>query len=96
MPAAIAWKEKKGPKCVNPAELGGAIFGQPGYVDLVLTGNRRLRARFDGDCGALDFYSGVYLRPGSDGQICADRDALRMRSGATCEIESFKTLVAKR
>ena len=97
-PLAIACngQGKKGPRCVVPTELGGAIFGTPGQIDLVLVGGRRLRAKFDGDCGPLDFYTGVYIRPGADGKICSDRDAIRTRSGATCEIDSFRTLVARR
>jgi hypothetical protein len=91
-PAATAWKEKKGPKCIAIADLGGAMVSQPGSVDLVLTGNRRLRAKFDGDCGPIDFYSGFYLRPAADGQVCANRDVIRMRSGTSCQINTFKIL----
>ncbi|WP_267395353.1 MULTISPECIES: hypothetical protein [unclassified Sphingomonas] len=91
-PAATAWKEKKGPKCIAIADLGGAMVSQPGSVDLVLTGNRRLRAKFDGDCGPIDFYSGFYLRPAADGQVCAKRDVIRMRSGTSCQIDAFKIL----
>ncbi|MCI1141357.1 hypothetical protein MOP88_01795 [Sphingomonas sp. WKB10] len=37
----------------------------------------------------------LYLRPKADGKVCADRDVLRMRSGASCGIARFKTLVAR-
>ena len=95
-PPATEWKEKKGPKCIAPADVGGAVFRRSEQVDLVMIGGRRLRAKLAGDCGPMDFYSGVYIRPGSDGRICADRDAIRTRSGATCPIDDFRTLVAKR
>jgi hypothetical protein len=55
-----------------------------------------LRARLDHGCRALDFYSGFYLRPAPDGNICADRDSVRARSGASCEISRFRRLVAER
>ncbi len=89
------WKERKGPKCVAVAEIAGAFLGQPGSVDLVMQDSTRLRAKLDGDCKPLDYYPGFYLRPSGDGLICRDRDAIRMRSGARCEIDDFKTLKLK-
>ena len=65
-------------------------------IDLMLEGGDRLRAKLDNDCPPLDFYSGFYLKPTPDGMVCADRDAIRSRSGAACAIESFKQLVPKR
>jgi len=59
-------------------------------------GGDRVRATFDRDCPGLDFYSGFYLKPSADGQICADRDMIRTRSGDSCEISGFRRLVAKR
>jgi hypothetical protein len=90
------WKEHKGPKCIAVDEIAGAMLNKDGAVDLVMDDTTRLRARLDGDCKPLDYYSGFYLRPGPDGMICKDRDAIRMRSGARCEIEGFKSLRAKK
>lgn len=86
------WKEKRGPHCVAAATLAGAMISEPGSVDLVVEGGQRLRAKLDGDCAALDFYRGFYFRPAADGQICADRDVIRARSGAACQIDVFRTL----
>ena len=94
--APIVWKEKRGPKCIGVTDLGGALITGPSSVDLVLTGGKRIRAKLDGDCQPLDFYGGFYLKPGMDGQVCADRDSIRVRSGASCQIDSFKRLVARR
>ncbi len=91
----IKWKEHKGPKCVAVGEIAGAMLNQEGAVDLLMDDGTRLRARLDGDCKPLDYYSGFYLKPAADGMICKDRDAIRMRSGARCEIEGFKSLRAK-
>lgn len=96
LPAPIRYKEKKGPKCVAVADMGGAMIVEPGAVDLVMTGGKRLRAKLDTDCGPMDFYKGFYLRPAADGKVCAKRDVIRIRSGASCEIATFKTLQAKR
>ena len=96
VPPAIAWKEKGGPRCVVAGELAGALVTQPDAVDLVLNGGRRLRARLTGDCRPLDFYSGFYLKPAGDGKVCAGRDAIRARSGATCPIDRFHSLKPER
>lgn len=93
-PTPTRWKEKKGPKCIAVADMGGALVSAPGVVDLVLTGGKRVRARLDDDCGPMDFYNGFYLRPAGDGKVCADRDVIRIRSGASCGIAAFRTLVA--
>jgi len=95
IPAPVRYKESDGPKCVAANSLAGAaITGE--QVDLVLVGGTRLRARLDGDCGPMDFYSGFYLRPAGDGRVCAGRDAIRVRSGAGCRIKRFRTLTPTR
>jgi hypothetical protein len=93
LPVAIRWKEKKGPKCLAAAELAGFMISRPGSIDIALTTGKRVRAILDDDCQPLDFYSGFYIRPGAAAMICADRDVIRVRSGATCQIDVFKTLV---
>ncbi|HVF95088.1 MAG TPA: hypothetical protein VM900_12310 [Sphingomonas sp.] len=93
LPVAIRWKEKKGPKCLAAAELAGFMISRPGSIDIALTTGKRVRAVLDDDCQPLDFYSGFYIRPGSNAMICADRDVIRVRSGATCQIDSIKSLV---
>lgn len=90
----IEWKEKKGPKCVPAQGMAGALISAGKQVDLVLVGGKRVRAKLDRDCTPLDFYSGFYVRPSKDGMICADRDAIRVRSGASCQIDEFKLLQA--
>lgn len=94
-PAPARWREKKGPKCIPAQGMAGMMITGAGQVDLVLNGGKRVRAKLDGACKPLDFYQGFYLRPAADGMICADRDAIKIRSGASCGIDAFKTLVAK-
>ncbi len=95
-PTAPRYREKKGPKCVAIAEMGGAMIVEPDTVDLVLTGGKRLRAHLDDDCAPMDYYGGFYLRPAADGKVCADRDVIRVRSGASCGITAFRTLQPRR
>lgn len=91
----VQWSEKKGPKCVAMADLVGAAISAPDSIDLMIDDGSRIRARLDDDCPPLDYYSGYYLKPTQDGMVCADRDAIRSRSGGSCPIEEFKRLVAK-
>lgn len=95
-PSPIEWKEKSGPKCIPTQQLTGAQVGRDGEVDLIVGGISRIRAKLDDDCPTLSFYSGFYLKQNADGMMCARRDAIRSRSGARCEIERFRVLVAKK
>ncbi len=90
--APTVWKESKGPKCIAAASLAGAMVSAPATIDLVVQGGQRIRAKLSRQCRSVDFYSNFYIRPGPDGQVCADRDTIRVRSGASCEIDSFKLL----
>lgn len=92
----ITWVEKRAEQCVPVGALAAAAITRPDSVDLVLSGGRRMRARLGDDCPALGFYSGFYLRPPADGQICARRDVIRSRSGGECRIEGFRTLLPAR
>jgi hypothetical protein len=53
-----------------------------------------VRAKFNDDCPALDFYRGFYLKPGDD-RLCAKRDFVHSRMGESCQIEQFRGLKAK-
>lgn len=92
----VVWRERGAPRCHELAGLAGASFLKPGSVDLFFIDGRRLRAVLGDNCSAIEFYSGFYIRPPEDGRVCARRDAARSRSGAVCEIRSFKWLVPKR
>jgi hypothetical protein len=92
----VRWREHKGPKCVAPGDLAGVLISEGNNLDMVMYGGKWLRARLDGQCRTLNFYSGIYLKPGADGRVCADRDVVRARSGAGCAITAFRALEARR
>ena len=92
----LRWKEKGGPHCIGATGIAGATIGASDAVDLIMADGQRMRARLGQDCPSLDFYTGFYIRPDPDGQVCATRDAIRSRSGAACPIRDFRRLVAKR
>jgi hypothetical protein len=95
-PVQIRWKEGKGPKCVPQKLIAAAAFTAIDSVDFVLRDNRRIRARLDSSCPALDYYRGFYVIPNPDGQICADRDSIRSRMGGECGIDKFRSLKPKK
>jgi hypothetical protein len=88
----IEWVERKGPKCIPVAAIRRALLSGSEEVDFVLANRARIRARFDEDCPALDFYGGFYLQPQDDQQLCARRDAIHSRMGGSCTIQRFKFL----
>ena len=92
---AVQWKEKKGPKCVPARTIAGAAMIGRHSVDLVLRDQRRVRAKLESSCPALDYYYGFYITPNKDGMICADRDTIRSRMGGQCEIDGFRALEAR-
>ena len=92
----MRWKEKNGPKCMPLEGIAGAALIDGETVDFIVQGGQRLRARLESSCPALDYYNGFYLKPGEDGLICADRDAIHARSGGECQISRFRKLVPKR
>ena len=87
------WKEKKAPKCIAMGMVGGITISRPDSIDLVLRGNQFFRARLEKGCPSIDFYSGFYLKPTKDGRICEDRDTIHSRTGGSCRIDKFFTLV---
>ena len=94
-PQIVHWKEGKGPKCVEARAIAGAALVSQNSVDLVLRDRKRIRARLENSCPALDYYYGFYITPNKDGMICAARDIIRSRRGGQCEIDGFRTLEAK-
>jgi hypothetical protein len=91
-PALPRFKDRRGPKCINAATIGGAAITAPDSVDFILKGGKRVRAKLEDACPALDYYSGFYVKPPADGKICADRDSIHTRSGGDCQIDKFRTL----
>jgi len=91
---AIDWVEHKGPKCIPAGAIRRVLLSGPTQVDFILESRTRIRAQFDEDCPALDFYAGVYLQTADD-RLCVRRDAVQSRIGGSCMIERFKQLVPK-
>ncbi len=93
VPLRRAYREKKGPRCIDLADILGAAVLVPGSVDLAMRGGDRVRARFAASCPALDYYSGFYIAPTGDAKICSGRDVVRDRAGGECPIDRFRALL---
>ncbi len=88
----ISWQEEPGPRCIPARQIVHADQLGQESIDLVLRDATRVRARLERRCPALDYYYGFYVSPNADGMICADRDAIRTRAGASCGIDQFRIL----
>ena len=91
----VDWVERKAPKCIPAGMIRRALLSGPEQVDFILADRTRIRAKFDEDCPALDFYGGFYLQP-EDERLCADRDAVHSRMGGSYTIDKFRLLVPVR
>lgn len=94
-PSAPRMVERKMGDCIPMNWIAG---GQPqggSRLLLFLRDRRLVAANLEKACSARDFYRGFYIdKPNADGKLCADRDRILARSGARCEISSFRLLVA--
>ena len=93
-PPQVVWTEHKGPKCIHAGDIRGAFLSGNDHVDFIMRGKTMFRAELEENCPALDFYNGFYLSS-SDEKVCARRDVVRSRIGASCGIERFRELKAK-
>ena len=88
------WSEGKKVKCFPTRDIRGARLAGVDHVDFVLGRRERVRASFDGNCPALDFYGGFYLKTDDD-RVCARRDSVHSRMCGSCRIERFHRLKPK-
>ena len=92
-PPTVAMTEGKATDCIRTQRIVGFVVTRNDSVDLVLNDGTRMRAKLGNNCPALGFYSGFYVRPNADGRMCANRDTIRARSGASCSIQGLRTLI---
>lgn len=93
--SAPALVERKMDKCLPMSAIAGGQAQAGSRLILFLRDRRMVAANLERACSARDFYSGFYVdKPNADGRLCVDRDRILARSGARCEISSFRLLVA--
>lgn len=93
---APRFEERGKEKCVPLEEIAAVQTGSGNRLVLFLRDRRMLSANLEKSCLARDFYSGFYVEKSKDGRLCVSRDKLRSRTGASCEVEAMRQLVAVR
>jgi hypothetical protein len=88
------WSEGERVKCFSTKDIRGALLSGADNVDFLIGKRQRVRASFNGNCPALDFYGGFYLKTDDD-RVCARRDVVHSRMGGSCRIEGFRRLEPK-
>jgi len=85
--------ERKIGRCLPVSRIAGVQSKGGGEILLFLRDRRIVSARLERACSARDFYSGFYLSPNKDGNLCVQRDALQSRSGAKCKLTRIRQLI---
>ncbi|MBV7260360.1 hypothetical protein [Erythrobacter crassostreae] len=88
------YEERKMDKCVPVGGIAGVQTGSGNRLLFFMRDARIISANLEKACRARDFYSGFYVEKSDDGKLCIDRDKLQSRSGAKCEVERMRQLIA--
>jgi hypothetical protein len=85
--------ERKIGKCLPIGGIAGVQADGRNRLLLFMRDRRIVSAGLERACSSRDFYSGFYVAPNADNQLCVDRDALQSRSGANCKLSRIRQLV---
>lgn len=83
-------------KCVPLDGIAGVQTGSGNRLVLYLRDRRMISVNLEKACRARDFYAGFYVEKNKDGRLCIARDKLQSRTGARCEVDMMRELVAVR
>ncbi|NMN03488.1 hypothetical protein FHT19_000644 [Novosphingobium sp. SG919] len=79
--------------CVALGGIGAiAPSASDSQIVLMLRDRRQVVASLEKSCSARDFYVGFYAERSSDGMLCAGRDSIHSRAGATCMITRLQEM----
>ena len=85
--------ERKIGKCLPLRGIAGVMPAKDNRLVLFMRDQRIIAANLEKACSAQDYYSGFYVEPRKDGNICVERDKLQSRTGAKCEMRRIRQLV---
>jgi hypothetical protein len=95
--SSTSYQEQKLDGCVAISGIAGVQPApQQNRLLLFMRDRRVLSAALERACNARDYYSGFYIERSEDGQLCARRDLLQSRAGASCKVAQLNRLVAVR
>ena len=80
-------------KCLSLDGVAGVQIAAANKLVLFLRDARVVTAGLDKGCNAQDFYAGFYVARSADGMMCAGRDKLQARNGASCKLGKLHQLV---
>lgn len=86
--------ERKIGKCLPVSGIAGVMPTKDNRLVLFMRDQRIIAANLEKACSARDYYSGFYVEPSKDGNICIERDKLQSRTGAKCELSRIRQLIA--
>lgn len=86
-------EERDAGKCLALRGIRGVQSASSNRLLLYMRDRKVMSLRLKKNCRAQDFYSGFYIEPRGDGLLCVDRDTLRSRTGANCELTEINRLV---
>ncbi|GAA4643521.1 hypothetical protein GCM10023115_14810 [Pontixanthobacter gangjinensis] len=85
--------ERKVGKCLKMNQIAGVQTTRDNRLMLYMRDKRLIVANLEKACSARDFYSGFYVEPNKDGNLCIDRDKLQSRTGVKCELSRIRQLI---
>lgn len=88
------FEERGKEKCVALQGISGVQTGSGNRLVLFLRDRRMISVNLEKSCRARDFYAGFYVEKNKDGRLCVERDKLQSRTGARCEVDAMRELVA--
>lgn len=91
--AAPRLVERRMSQCVPVGGIEAVQPDGPSRLLLFMRDQRIVSAALEKGCNARDYYSGFLIDRTSDGQICAARDKLQSRTGASCTMDRLRQLV---
>lgn len=91
-PVGPRFSERKTGRCLTVQGIAGVQVMDDRLV-LYMRDRKIIGANLEKACRPRDFYSGFYVEQTNDGQICAGRDQVHSRAGATCSISSLRELI---
>ena len=85
--------ERKIGKCVKMSAIAGVQSTRDNRLLLYMRSNKTIAANLEKSCSVRDFYSGFYVEPSDDGNLCINRDKLQSRTGVKCKLSRLRELV---
>ncbi len=85
--------ERRMGRCLTISAIAGVQPSGSNKLILFMRDQRIVSASLEKTCRSRDFYSGFYVERSDDGQICVDREQLRSRTGANCQLTGLKQLI---